>query len=114
VAQNARFARERAGLTVDHEPRRDDGGDWVRQRAAQARDIGVATTIPTMLAVGLIGGFFVGDWLEGRFGHEPWLSFGGLVLGGTASVRKMVMMLRDEQRRKARRTSRPERPDGPA
>lgn len=88
---------------MDHESHDDDGQDWVRKRAGQIRDIGVATTIPTMLAVGLIGGYFVGDWLEGRYGHDPWLSFGGLVLGGTASVRKMVMMLRDEQRRKSRR-----------
>ncbi len=81
----------------------DRASEWVRKRAGQARDIGVATTIPTMLAVGLIGGYFVGDWLEGRYGYDPWLSFGGLVLGGVASVRKMIMMLRDEQRRKSRR-----------
>ncbi|HKK71212.1 MAG TPA: AtpZ/AtpI family protein [Candidatus Krumholzibacteria bacterium] len=88
----------------------DRASDWVRKRAGQARDIGVATTIPTMLAVGLIGGYFAGDWLEGRYGYDPWLSFGGLVLGGAASVRKMIMMLRDEQRRKSRRS----RPGGSA
>lgn len=88
---------------ADHEPHDDRASDWVRQRAGQARDIGVATTIPTMVLVGLVGGYFAGDWLEGRYGHDPWLSFGGMVLGGVASVRKMIMMLRHEQRRKSRR-----------
>ena len=88
---------------VDPRPPENDPTEWVRKRAQQARDIGVATTIPAMLAVGLLGGYFVGDWLEGRYGHDPWFSFGGLVLGGTASVRKIVQILNDEQRRKSRR-----------
>ena len=46
------------------------------------------------LAVGLLGGYFAGSWLEGRYGHAPWFSFGGLVLGGVASVRKMVQIFR--------------------
>ena len=88
---------------ADRRSHEDRTSEWVRKRAGQVRDIGVATTIPWLLAVGLIGGYFAGAWLEGRFGYEPWLSFGGLVLGGAASVRKMIMMLQDEQRRKSRR-----------
>lgn len=77
---------------------------WVEKRALQARDLGSAHAIGTMIAVGLIGGFFLGWWLEGYFGHRPWLSFVGLVLGGWASVRKVVQVLRQEQRRRERRT----------
>jgi F0F1-type ATP synthase assembly protein I len=55
--------------------------------------------MPAMLVIGLVGGFFLGRWLEGRFGHAPWLSFGGMVVGGVASVRKIVQAVRKEQRR---------------
>ncbi len=81
-----------------------DRSTWVQKRARQARDIGSAQAIGTMIAVGLLGGFFLGWWLEGHFGHRPWLSFAGMVLGGWASVRKVVQVLRIEQRRRERRT----------
>ena len=59
-----------------------------------------------MIVVGLLGGFFLGYWLEGRYGHAPWLGFAGLVLGGVASVRKVVQTVREEQRRQQRGTGR--------
>lgn len=85
-------------------PDRPDRPNWVQKRALQARDLGSAQAIGTMIAVGLLGGFFLGWWLEGHFGHRPWLSFAGMVLGGWASVRKVVQVLRIEQRRRERRT----------
>ena len=82
----------------------DQKPSWVEKRASQARDLGSAHAIGTMIVVGLLGGFFLGWWLEGYFGHRPWLSFAGMVLGGWASVRKVVQVLRTEQRRRERRT----------
>ena len=74
------------------------------QRAREsARDLGTYTAIPAMILVGLVGGYFLGVWLEGRYGYEPWLGLGGLVLGGVASVRKVVQVLRTAQRRNANR-----------
>ncbi|RKZ12562.1 hypothetical protein DRQ53_14375 [bacterium] len=55
--------------------------------------------IPTMLLVGLVGGYFLGAWIQGRVGGEPWVAVSGVVLGGVASVRKIIQMLRAESRR---------------
>ena len=63
----------------------------------------IGNAVLVLVAVGLLGGYFAGTWLEGRYGHAPWFSFGGLVLGGVASVRKMVQILNEERRRKSRR-----------
>ncbi len=71
----------------------------VVRAAENARTMGAATAIPSMILIGLLGGYFLGAWLERRYGHAPWLSFGGLVLGGVVSVRKVVEVLRQEQRR---------------
>ena len=80
----------------------------VQRSAEHTRDVGSFTVIPAMIMVGLLGGYFLGAWLEGRFGYEPWLGFGGLVLGGVASVRKVVQVMRGAQRRNPKST----RPSG--
>jgi hypothetical protein len=56
--------------------------------------------IPTMILVGLVGGYFLGAWIQGRTGGEPWVAIGGVVLGGAASVRKIIQLLRTETRRR--------------
>jgi len=66
----------------------------LERRARQTRSIGYATMIPTMLGVGPLLGYGVGALLERRFGHAPWLSVGCMVLGGIASVRQMILLLR--------------------
>ena len=38
----------------------------------------------------------LGAWIEGRVGGEPWFGVGFAVLGGVASVRKIIQMVRDE------------------
>lgn len=81
------------------EYRARDSSSRTARRAESARNIGAFTALPAMLVIGLLGGYFVGAWLEGRYGHAPWLSFTGLVLGGAASVRKVVQTLQTEQRR---------------
>ena len=67
------------------------------KRARAARSIGYATMIPTMLGVGPVLGYLLGILLERRFGGAPWLSFGGVVLGGIASVRQVILLIRRGQ-----------------
>ena len=50
--------------------------------------------VPSMLLLGMVGGYFLGVWIQGRWGGEPWWSIGGAVLGGAASVRKIIELLR--------------------
>lgn len=50
--------------------------------------------IPTLLLVAPLVGFFLGRFLDTRFGTEPWLSFVGLVLGFVAAGREIVTIVR--------------------
>ncbi len=50
--------------------------------------------IPTLLLVAPLVGFFLGRFLDPRFGTTPWLSFAGLVLGFVAAGREIVSIVR--------------------
>jgi F0F1-type ATP synthase assembly protein I len=66
----------------------------LNRRARTSRSIGFATMIPTMLGVGPLLGYLLGALLERRFGHAPWFGLGGVVLGGVASVRQVILLLK--------------------
>ena len=68
------------------------------RRVKTMSQIGAGAMIPTMILVGLVGGYLLGAWIQGRVGGEPWFGVGGAVLGGVASVRKIIQMLRTEAR----------------
>jgi len=76
----------------DSRPSRDPQ-DRLAQRVQQARSVGYYTMIPTVMVVGPVLGFLLGNWLEGRFGHAPWFTLGFVILGGVASVRQLVLIL---------------------
>jgi F0F1-type ATP synthase assembly protein I len=69
------------------------------RRVKTASQISAAIMIPSMILIGLVGGYFLGAWVQGRLGGAPWVSFVGLVLGGVAAVRKVVEILRAPTRR---------------
>ena len=66
------------------------------RRAKRLSQITAGALIPSMLLVGLVGGYLVGAWIQGRAGGEPWWGIGFAVLGGVASVRKIIQMVRAE------------------
>jgi F0F1-type ATP synthase assembly protein I len=68
------------------------------RHAKSFHQISSGAMIPSMLLIGMGGGYFLGVWLEGRTGGEPWVGLAGLVLGGVASVRKIIQMMRSEAR----------------
>jgi len=72
-----------------------DGHEETRlaKRVKTASQISGAVMIPSMILVGLVGGYFLGVWVQGRLGGEPWVSFLGLVLGGVAAVRKVIQIM---------------------
>ncbi|MBI4355093.1 MAG: AtpZ/AtpI family protein [Candidatus Omnitrophica bacterium] len=41
----------------------------------------IASTIPTILIAGVIGGYLLGRWVERRWSVAPWGMVGGLILG---------------------------------
>ncbi len=61
------------------------------------RSAGLLLAIPTLLIVAPLVGFFLGSWLDKRFGTSPWLLIGGLVLGFVAAGRETYQIYRRYQ-----------------
>jgi len=55
-------------------------------------------TIPLMLGVGPLTGFFAGRWLDQRLGTAPWLMVTMIALGFAAAVRYVIRLLRQVQK----------------
>lgn len=64
----------------------------------QARQLGLLTTIPMILAAAPLVGYFLGRWLGGKLGLEQLLSLLGLGVGIVAGVRETVVILRKASR----------------
>ena len=59
----------------------------------QLKQIGVLTTVPIILLVGPIAGYFVGNWIDKRFQFYPWGTISLLILGFVASGREIYRLL---------------------
>lgn len=58
------------------------------------RSAGLLLTIPTLLIVAPLVGFFVGNWLDRRFATAPWLGIAGLAVGFAAAGRETYLIYR--------------------
>jgi F0F1-type ATP synthase assembly protein I len=74
------------------------GETRLARRVKTISQISAGAMIPSMFLVGIVGGYLLGAWIQGRVGGEPWFGVGGAVLGGVASVRKVIQMVRAEPR----------------
>ena len=66
-------------------------------RSKGLRSAGLLLAIPTLLIVSPLVGFFLGNWLDKRFGTSPWLMIAGLVLGFAAAGRETYQIYRRYQ-----------------
>jgi ATP synthase protein I len=62
--------------------------------------------------VAVLGGLYVGQWLDRKLGTDPWLLIGGVFLGAGLSFYSMYSKLmaaqaREDARRAARKANRP-------
>jgi F0F1-type ATP synthase assembly protein I len=68
------------------------------------RSAGLLLSIPTLLIVSPLAGFFLGAWLDRKWNSGPWLSIVGLALGFVAAGRETWRIYRrtleEEQRQK--------------
>lgn len=62
------------------------------------RQAGLLSTIPFILALAPIVGFFLGQYLDTRFRTKPWLSLILLALGFVAGVRETIKIIQLSQR----------------
>lgn len=61
---------------------------------SEIRQLGLLGTIPILLVVGPLVGFFIGRWLDGLLGTEPFLLVIFLVFGFVASGREIYNILK--------------------
>ena len=62
------------------------------------RQAGLLSTIPFILALAPIIGYFLGQYLDTRFRTGPWLSLILLALGFVAGVRETIKIIQMSQR----------------
>ncbi|MCX6828742.1 MAG: AtpZ/AtpI family protein [candidate division Zixibacteria bacterium] len=69
---------------------------------SEIRQLGLLGTIPILLAVGPLVGFFIGRWLDEKLGTEPFLLVLFLIFGFIASGREIYRLLKraeDEEKK---------------
>ena len=62
------------------------------------RQASLAMSIPMLLLTGSLVGYFIGAWLDARWGTDPWLMVVFIVLGFVAGVRETIRIIRLIQR----------------
>ena len=72
-------------------------------RIRAMRQVGLLTTIPILLAVSPIIGFFMGRFIDQKVGTEPWFSFGFLILGFIAGARQVARVIKLANREEGRK-----------
>jgi len=55
-------------------------------------------SIPMLLLTGSLVGYFIGFWLDGQWGTDPWLTVVFIVLGFVAGVRETIRIIKLIQR----------------
>lgn len=54
------------------------------------RDFGPFLTLGLQLAISVVVFFFIGYWLDGKFGTAPWCTLGGAFLGAAGGLIKFL------------------------
>lgn len=68
----------------------------------RAKAIGSLGMIPILLGVGPIVGALMGQWLDGQFDTDPWLTILFVIFGFIAAVREMLRLLKQAEVDEAR------------
>ena len=64
----------------------------------QIKQLGVLTTIPVILLVGPVVGFFLGSWIDRKAQLYPWFTIIFVSLGFIASGREVFNLLKQIQK----------------
>ena len=59
--------------------------------------ISLLAAVPAILVAAPLIGLFAGKWLDSKFGTDPYLMIGGLVLGFIAAAREIMNLVRKAQ-----------------
>ncbi len=55
---------------------------------------GIYGAVGIQLALSVVAGWFLGDWLDGKWGTRPWLGLTGLALGFIGGLYNLIRILR--------------------
>ena len=61
---------------------------------SQVKQLGVLTTVPMILLVGPVIGFFLGGWIDRKAHIYPWFTLFFILMGFAASGREVVRLLK--------------------
>lgn len=61
----------------------------------QLKQVGILTTIPVVLFLGPVIGYFFGSWIDRKFLIYPWVTIISTVLGFLASGREVMRLLKE-------------------
>lgn len=61
--------------------------------------LGIYGAVGFQLAIAVVGGWFLGDWCDQKWGSAPWLALAGLILGFLGGFYNLLRLLRWRQNR---------------
>lgn len=64
------------------------------KKSSQVRQIGLLGTIPILMAVGPLVGFFIGTWIDDWLDTKPWFTALFLILGFVAAGKEIYNIVR--------------------
>ena len=59
------------------------------------RNVGLLTMIPTVMAAGLVVGYFFGEWIDRSFKVSPWGKMILSVLGIAAGIKQTIRLIQE-------------------
>lgn len=63
------------------------------EKYALVRQVGLLTTVPIILAVAPLLGYFLGRYLDRKLGTDPWFMTGLILLGFVAAARQVYRLV---------------------
>ncbi len=67
--------------------------DW-----KEIKNLGILTTVPLILLIGPLVGFFVGSWIDRKAHSYPWVTILFIGLGFVASGREVIRLIKEISR----------------
>lgn len=57
--------------------------------------IGVFVMVPFLLGIPPLLGWFIGSWIDAKFGTGPWMMFLWIALGFAAGFREVIRVIKE-------------------
>ena len=64
------------------------------KKGIDMRQLALLSVIPALMVVAPLVGFFIGNWADGKFGTEPFLTILGLILGFASAGKEIYKVIK--------------------